>query len=98
AGLERLPRAGGRPRVRAGDGNATLDHLPVRDLLASGYRDAADAMGRGLSPTWPQYGWGQLGVAIDHVLADRRMGVRDFRVLPLARTDHRAVFAELRLP
>ncbi|NUP01623.1 MAG: endonuclease/exonuclease/phosphatase family protein, partial [Nonomuraea sp.] len=98
AGLERLPRAGGRPRVLAGDFNATLDHLPVRDLLASGYRDAADVMGRGLSSTWPQYGWGPLGVAIDHVLADRRMGVRDFRVLPLARTDHRAVFAELRLP
>ncbi|MEU8252024.1 hypothetical protein [Nonomuraea sp. NPDC048916] len=41
--------------------------LPVR-LPASGYRDAADAAGRGLAATWPQRGWGPLpGVAIDHV-------------------------------
>lgn len=98
-GLERLPRGGGRLRVLAGDFNATLDHLPVRDLLAAGYRDAADALGRGLSATWPQGGWGPLpGVTIDHVLADARMGVRDFRVLPLTHSDHRPVFAELRLP
>ncbi|NUP63410.1 MAG: endonuclease/exonuclease/phosphatase family protein [Nonomuraea sp.] len=99
AGLERLPRGDGRLRVLAGDFNATLDHLPVRDLLAAGYRDAADAMGRGLSPTWPQGGWGPLpGVTIDHVLADARMAVRDFGVFPLAGSDHRPVFAELRLP
>jgi endonuclease/exonuclease/phosphatase (EEP) superfamily protein YafD len=99
AGLERLPRGSGRLRVLAGDFNATLDHLPVRELLAAGYRDAADAMGRGLSATWPQGGWGPLpGVTIDHVLADPRMAVRDFRVLSLAGTDHNPVYAELRLP
>ncbi|MFI9590561.1 endonuclease/exonuclease/phosphatase family protein [Nonomuraea sp. NPDC052265] len=97
AGLERLPRGGGRLRVLAGDFNATLDHLPVRELLAAGYRDAADAMGRGLSPTWG--GWGPLpGVTIDHVLADGRMAVTDFRVLAPVGSDHRPVYAELLLP
>ncbi|MGA4989252.1 endonuclease/exonuclease/phosphatase family protein [Nonomuraea bangladeshensis] len=99
-GLDALPRGGGALRVLAGDFNATLDHLPMRELLASGYRDAADVMGRGLTATWPQEGSRQRlpGVAIDHVLADGRMAVRDFAVLSLGRTDHRPVFAELALP
>ncbi|MEV1169710.1 endonuclease/exonuclease/phosphatase family protein [Nonomuraea sp. NPDC049784] len=100
AGLAALPRAGKELRVLAGDFNATLDHLPVRELLANGYRDAADVMGRGFVPTWPQEGSNQNlpGVTIDHVLADSRMAVRDFEVLQLEHTDHRPVFAELRLP
>ncbi|MEV4306252.1 endonuclease/exonuclease/phosphatase family protein [Nonomuraea sp. NPDC049624] len=97
AGLQRLPRGDGRLRVLAGDFNATLDHLPLRELLAAGYRDAADAMGRGLSATWG--GWGPLpGVTIDHVLAGERMAVRDFRVLAPVGSDHRPVYAELLLP
>ncbi|MEV6036875.1 endonuclease/exonuclease/phosphatase family protein [Nonomuraea sp. NPDC052116] len=100
SGLEALPPAGKELRVLAGDFNATLDHLPVRALLASGYRDAADVMGRGFVATWPQEGSrvDLPGVAIDHVLADSRMAVREFQVLPLPGTDHRPVFAELRLP
>ncbi|WP_431892810.1 endonuclease/exonuclease/phosphatase family protein [Nonomuraea sp. bgisy101] len=99
AGLTALPRAGGQLKVLAGDFNATLDHWPVRELLDSGYRDAADMRGQGFTATWPQQGWRPLpGVTIDHVLADRRMGVRSFSVHPLAGTDHRPVFAELTLP
>ncbi|WP_344482825.1 endonuclease/exonuclease/phosphatase family protein [Nonomuraea monospora] len=101
AGLEALPRGGGKElRVLAGDFNATLDHLAVRDLLDSGYRDAADVMGKGFVATWPQYGSlvQSPGVTIDHVLADSRMAVRSFEVLDLDDTDHRPVFAELRLP
>jgi len=37
-------------------------------------------------------------VTIDHVLADRRVGVRRVDVRPLPGGDHRAVFAELVLP
>ncbi|MGW4796324.1 endonuclease/exonuclease/phosphatase family protein [Nonomuraea sp. NPDC004297] len=101
AGLDALPRGGGDTlRVLAGDFNATLDHLPMRALLDSGYRDAADVTGAGFRGTWPQFGsWLQAPpVTIDHVLADARMAVLDFRVLSLNRTDHRPVFAELRLP
>lgn len=98
-GLEALPRRGEPLRVLAGDFNATLDHRPMRDLMASGYRDAADVTGHGLSATWPQRGWGPiLGVAIDHVLADRRIAVNAFEVHGLSGTDHRPVFAELTLP
>ncbi|MFI6597147.1 endonuclease/exonuclease/phosphatase family protein [Nonomuraea sp. NPDC050536] len=98
-GLQALPRAGGMPRVLAGDFNATLDHAPLRDLLASGYRDAADVTGQGLTATWPMREWGLLpGVTIDHVLADARIAIRSYGVQTLTGTDHRPVFAELRLP
>ncbi|MET8006431.1 endonuclease/exonuclease/phosphatase family protein [Nonomuraea glycinis] len=100
SGLRALPDAGdgsGPLRVLAGDFNATLDHLLVRELLATGYRDAADVTGHGFTATWPQ--GGRLpGVAIDHVLADERMSVRAFGVHPLRGTDHRPVFAVLALP
>lgn len=99
SGLAALPRAGERLTVLAGDFNATLDHWPVRELLDSGYRDAADVMGQGFTATWPQKGWRPVpGVTIDHVLADERMGVRAFSVHDLPGTDHRSVFAELTLP
>lgn len=99
AGLDALPRAGGPLRVLAGDFNATLDHWPIRDLLDSGYQDAADVTGRGFTATWPEKWWDGLpGVAIDHVLADRRIAVRAFSVHALPASDHRPVFAELRLP
>ncbi|KAB2346987.1 endonuclease/exonuclease/phosphatase family protein [Actinomadura rudentiformis] len=97
-GLKALPRAGGVLKVLAGDFNSTLDHRPLRDLLGSGYRDAADARGKALIPTWPQRWWNVPGVTLDHVLADRRMAVEDFSVHSLPGTDHRAVFAALRLP
>ncbi|MEV7009458.1 endonuclease/exonuclease/phosphatase family protein [Streptosporangium sp. NPDC051022] len=98
-GLNALPRGGDRLRVLAGDFNATLDHPPVRALLDSGYRDAADVTGQGLIPTWPQRGWEPVpGVTIDHVLADSRMAVVSFGVHALPGTDHRPVFAELTLP
>lgn len=98
-GLQALPRGGSHPVVLAGDFNATLDHGLVRDLLADGYRDAADVTGRGLTATWPMMGYGPLpGVTIDHVMADRRVGIRDFSVHTLPGTDHRPVFAELTLP
>ncbi|GAA2278563.1 endonuclease/exonuclease/phosphatase family protein [Nonomuraea roseoviolacea subsp. roseoviolacea] len=97
--LDALPRADGTLRVLAGDFNATLDHLPLRRLLASGYRDAADAAGRGLTPTWPARGWhGLPGVAIDHVLVPEGVSVRGYDVQAPVGSDHRPVFAELVLP
>lgn len=98
-GLDALPRGGGRLRVLAGDFNATLDHAPMRELLDSGYRDAADVTGQGFTPTWPELNWEFLpGVAIDHVLASPAIAVTSFSAHALSGTDHRPVFAELRLP
>ena len=58
ADLANEPRADpdGTPRILLGDFNSTLDHGPLRDLIASGYRDAAAAAGKGLIGTWPYDG------------------------------------------
>ncbi|MFB4314735.1 endonuclease/exonuclease/phosphatase family protein [Actinomadura sp. 21ATH] len=102
AGLRALPAAdtGGPVRILAGDFNATLDHAEMRRILSTGYRDAADATGQGLRATWPDGAGGRdlPGVALDRVVADRRVAVRGFGVHPLPMTDHRAVHAELVLP
>jgi hypothetical protein len=92
----------GQLSILAGDFNATLDHAPLRDLIATGYvdaADAADAAGAGLAGTWGPYDGDMIPpVTIDHVLVDRRIAVRAVKVHPLPGSDHRAVLAELRLP
>ncbi|WP_412541439.1 endonuclease/exonuclease/phosphatase family protein [Longispora sp. K20-0274] len=106
--LNRLPRATphGRVRILAGDFNATLDHAPLRAVLDSGYRDSGEALGRGLTWTWPNIphpattvlGVSLPPVTIDHVLVDERVEVRGYDVYDLPGTDHRPVLAELTLP
>jgi hypothetical protein len=58
AGLASEPAAtpNGALRILIGDFNATLDHVALRRLLATGYRDAASVVGTGLTPTWPYDG------------------------------------------
>lgn len=80
-------------RVLLGDFNATLDHPPLRRLIGTGYRDAADVTGSGLRPTWPDDPFP--AVTLDHVLADRRLAVHAYQVRRVAGTDHRAVLATL---
>ncbi|MFL6056304.1 MAG: endonuclease/exonuclease/phosphatase family protein [Actinoallomurus sp.] len=94
--LGRLPRAtpDGQVGILAGDFNTTLDHARLRQVIRSGYVDAADARGQGLVPTyrpWPP-------ITIDHVLADRRCAVLQAKIYGQPHSDHRAVFAVLRLP
>jgi endonuclease/exonuclease/phosphatase (EEP) superfamily protein YafD len=99
--LQALPGggAGGPLRVLAGDFNATLDHAELRELLAGGYRDAAEQAGNGLRPTWTmERNLLPPLVTIDHVLADRRMRVASARVVRIPGSDHRGVLAELVLP
>jgi endonuclease/exonuclease/phosphatase (EEP) superfamily protein YafD len=86
-------------RVLVGDFNATLDHVRLRRLIATGYRDAASVTGRGFTASWPydERSWIP-GVTIDHVLADPRVGVTDFGAYRVPDSDHRAILAELVLP
>lgn len=101
ADLDAQPAASrdGPPRVLAGDFNATLDHAPLRRLLGTGYVDAAAAVGAGLVGTWGPYDGDLIPpVTIDHVLADRRIGVAAASVHRLPGSDHRPVLAELVLP
>jgi endonuclease/exonuclease/phosphatase family metal-dependent hydrolase len=90
---------GDLPVILAGDFNSTMDHAGFRGLLGRGYVDAACQSGNGLVPTWgPLPGGRGALLAIDHVLADGRCAVRGTSVHRLPGTDHRAVFAEFRLP
>ena len=98
--FDSLPSPGsGIPWVLAGDFNATFDQGEFRDLVDAGYRDAGDATGKGLEPTWPgDEGWPVSMVTIDHVLADDRLGVADYGVDDLPGSDHRAIHAVLVMP
>ncbi|MFC3492989.1 endonuclease/exonuclease/phosphatase family protein [Glycomyces rhizosphaerae] len=103
--FEQLPRPdGGLPWVLAGDFNATLDHENMRELLDSGYTDAAEATGEGLDATWqPTEGYlnGLVkipAVTLDHVIAEESIEVLDWEVLEKDGSDHAPVVARLRLP
>ena len=86
------------PTMLVGDLNATMDHLPLRELVGRGYDDAAtQAMSR-WQPTWPSAGVvTEVGfpvpslLAIDHVLlANGPRAVRTESVT-VGSTDHRAL-------
>jgi endonuclease/exonuclease/phosphatase (EEP) superfamily protein YafD len=97
--LSALPAPGDSPLILAGDFNATLDHAQFRRLLRLGYTDAASQAGNGLVLTWgPQPGRRPALLAIDHVLIDRRCAVLTTSAHRLTGSDHRALYAELRLP
>jgi endonuclease/exonuclease/phosphatase (EEP) superfamily protein YafD len=83
-------------RVLAGDLNSTLDHRALRSVIRRGYRDAAATVGKGLVGTWGPYDGSRVPpVTIDHVLVDRRIGVRDVSVHGIPGSDHRAILADL---
>ena len=97
--LRALPPTGdGGMRILAGDFNATLDHHELRRLIGRGYHDAAEQAGNGLRMTWSDESRLPPLVAIDHVLADRRMRVASARVVTVPGSDHHGVLAELVLP
>jgi len=101
AALESLPSADqGMPWVLAGDFNGTLDQTEFRDVVDRGYRDAAEVTGKGLEPTFPTMGHRLMppSIAIDHVLADDRLGVAEYGVDDLPGSDHRAIHAVIVLP
>ncbi len=90
------PQLRGLPHLLAGDFNATLDHRELRRLLDRGYRDAADATGSGLRPTWPAVRRAP-PIAIDHILMPPQIEIRRLTVHDIPRGDHRALIAELLL-
>jgi endonuclease/exonuclease/phosphatase (EEP) superfamily protein YafD len=94
-----LPSANRRGPVRivVGDFNASLDHARLRAVLGRGYADAADRAGKGLVFTWGVAKFGP-PLTLDHVLVDKRVAVRQVDVYDLPGSDHRAIFADLRLP
>jgi endonuclease/exonuclease/phosphatase (EEP) superfamily protein YafD len=97
--LSALPPPGADPVILAGDFNATVDHSAFRRLLDLGYVDAASQVGNGLVPTWgPRPHWRPGLLAIDHVLVSPHCAVVATSAHVLPGSDHRAVYAEIRLP
>jgi endonuclease/exonuclease/phosphatase (EEP) superfamily protein YafD len=89
------------PQLMLGDFNASRDHRPFRQLLDTGLVDGAEAVRtlpwRGV--TWPaNKRLRPVAVRLDHVLVTpASIGVRALRLVSVAGTDHRGVFAELAL-
>lgn len=88
------------PTLVVGDFNATLDHQPLRAILGTGLRDAAEQAGSGWQPTWPtrfHTSWLQPLITIDHVLASEPYVAMRTRTLEVRNSDHLALLADLRL-
>jgi endonuclease/exonuclease/phosphatase (EEP) superfamily protein YafD len=97
--LAALPPPGDPPVLLAGDFNATPDHAQFRRLLRMGHVDAAGRVGKGLIPTWGPEPRGRPPLLVfDHVLVDPRCEVLGTSVHPVTGSDHRALFASVRLP
>lgn len=91
------------PHLAVGDFNATLDHAPMRELMASGLRSAAEEANSGWQPTWPTARSRTMGgvpvpfrlMAIDHVLLSRELSAVSTDVASVPGTDHHAVIARV---
>lgn len=96
--LRRLGQAaaGGSVFV-AGDFNATPDMYQFRQLLAEGYRDAAEQVGVGFVPTFPNSRWLPAVVSIDHILV-RQAAVTSMRTDVVNGSDHLSLTASFTIP
>lgn len=98
AQLDNFARAAGAGAVIVGgDYNSTPDMRQFRDLLTNGYQDAANQTGSGYAPTFPSNASVPPVITIDHVLT-RNAAATSVRTITVAGSDHRAVFAVVRLP
>ncbi|MEZ3181847.1 endonuclease/exonuclease/phosphatase family protein [Streptomyces pimonensis] len=98
AALTSLARSSGPDTVFLGDFNASLDHAPMRELLAAGLTDTHAELGHGWARTWP------VGhplvpplVQLDHVLHGSGLVGVSVGEHTVPGTDHRAVVAVLAL-
>lgn len=84
------------PAIVGADFNATRDHAAFRELLHGRFAAAADQVGAGLLPTYPNdRSWGPV-IGIDHVLlADAT--AQEVHTLSVPGSDHRALIARVRL-
>ncbi|MGA5543890.1 endonuclease/exonuclease/phosphatase family protein [Mycobacterium sp. NPDC051198] len=94
---ELADEAGPAAVIVAGDFNATHDMLPFRELLATGYRDAAEQAGGGLVRTFPVGPRRVPAVGIDHVLL-RNADATAVRTELVPEADHMALIADIVVP
>ncbi|MFN8076615.1 MAG: hypothetical protein U0Q15_14515 [Kineosporiaceae bacterium] len=86
------------PKLLVGDLQAGPWHADYRRLEAtSGMDDAADALGRGLRPTWPS--WNGLAInPLDHVLIGGGVRVRYVGTASVGGSAHLALVTEVTVP
>jgi endonuclease/exonuclease/phosphatase (EEP) superfamily protein YafD len=98
AGLAELRRSIDGPLVMAGDWNACRWHPPFRRLLRADLTDAHEALGRGLSGSWPAHRPWRVVPAftrLDHALLSPEVAATSVRDLTCPGSDHRAFVVEL---
>jgi len=89
--------AGQGAAIVAGDFNATIDMEPFRRLLRTGFRDAAEQSGAGLTPSYsadsaiPPY------IGIDHVLT-LHSSATDVQTVRIPGSDHLGLSATVHIP
>jgi endonuclease/exonuclease/phosphatase (EEP) superfamily protein YafD len=87
------------PAIVAGDFNSTRDHRQFRDVLATGFEDAATQTGAGWLPTFPANRRRlPLLITIDHVLANDGIVATDVQRLEIPATDHAGLAVRLAIP
>ncbi len=84
------------PIVMVGDFNATLDHAPLRSLLAAGMRDAFVERGSGTGATYPQWS-GPSVLRLDHLLVSSEFAVDSLDTRDSAGSDHRHIVGRIHL-
>ena len=96
--LDELTKAAGPGAVIVGgDFNATEDFAPFRRLLDTGFADAVQQAGGGLSPTYPAESLVPPIIGIDHILTYNGWASETARV-PIKGTDHLGLAATIHVP
>jgi endonuclease/exonuclease/phosphatase (EEP) superfamily protein YafD len=86
-----------RPAVMTGDFNAAWWHPEFRQVLASGWRDVHQVVGRGLSASWPvDRGITPPFIRLDHALVNDGLVVERVTDLDIPGSDHRGLLISVR--
>lgn len=94
--LQQVTERTGIDYVMMGDFNATVDHAPLRDVMGSRFKDAAEASGHGLEYTWPaDWRFVPAFAGIDHVLVEQGVTVGQVETASVGGSDHKALLATL---
>jgi endonuclease/exonuclease/phosphatase (EEP) superfamily protein YafD len=83
------------PVAVVGDFNSTRWNPPFGDLLAAGLHDAHEAVGQGLSRSWPDLGFPVPLMRIDHALVNDQVGVVSVHDVDIPGSDHIGFVTEL---
>ena len=96
--LEALKQQATRPPgpvALVGDFNSTRWNPPFGDLLGSGLHDAHEAVGQGLSRSWPNLGFPVPLMRLDHALVNDQVGVVSVHDVDIPGSDHIGFVTEL---